>query len=60
MGIKGLMSAMGMNTFATIGLLISFTAFMALVLWIWTRPQNEIETQARLCFEDDEEGTANP
>jgi len=54
MGIKGLMTAMGMNGFALIGLLISFTAFVAILVWIWTRPQSEIELQARLCIDEDD------
>jgi hypothetical protein len=54
MGIKGLMTAMGMNGFALVGLLISFTAFVAILVWIWTRPQSEIELQARLCIDDDD------
>ncbi len=54
MGLKGLMTAMGMNAFALAGLLISFTAFVAILVWIWTRPQSEIETQARLCIDEDD------
>lgn len=54
MGLKGLMSAMGMNGFALLGLLISFTAFVAILVWIWTRPQREIEHQAQLCIDDDD------
>jgi hypothetical protein len=54
MGLKGLMTAMGMNAFASAGLLISFSAFVAILVWVWTRPQNEIEKQARLCIEDDD------
>lgn len=54
MGLKGLMTAMGMNGFALVGLLISFTAFVAILVWIWTRPQSEIDSQARLCIDDDD------
>lgn len=54
MGLKGLMTAMGMNGFALAGLLISFTAFVAILAWIWTRPQSEIELQAQLCIDEDD------
>ena len=59
MGIKGLMTAMGMNGFASIGLLISFTAFVAVLVWIWTRPQREIEMQSRLCIDEDDVSATN-
>ena len=54
MGLKGLMTAMGMNFFAVIGLIISFTVFLSILVWLWTRPQNEIDAQARLCIDDDD------
>lgn len=59
MGLKGLMSAMGMNGYALLGLVISFTAFVAILIWIWTRPQREIEDQARLCIDDDDTAPAH-
>ena len=46
MGLRGLMSALGMNFFAVAGLLVSFAAFVAILVWLWTRPRNEIEAQA--------------
>ena len=55
MGIKGLMTAMGMNRFAELALLMSFIAFVAILVWIWTRPRGEIEAQARLCIDDDDD-----
>jgi len=52
--MKGLLTELGMNTFALVGLTISFVTFCGLVIWAWTRPQKEIDTLARL-YEDNEE-----
>ena len=52
--MKGLATELGMNVFGLVGLTISFVTFCGLVIWIWTRPQKEIDTLARL-YEDDEE-----
>jgi hypothetical protein len=41
-----------MNGFTLIALVVSFCAFLAIVVRTLTRPQHEIETQARL-YEDD-------
>ncbi|MBM4092897.1 MAG: hypothetical protein FJ276_26340 [Planctomycetes bacterium] len=57
MELKGLMSGMGMNGFALVGLAISFVAFLAILVWIWSRPQKEIDAQAWL-FADDEAARA--
>ncbi len=54
MGIKGLMTAMGMDGFALAALLIFFTAFVAILVWAWTRPRSEIDAQARLCIDEDD------
>jgi cbb3-type cytochrome oxidase subunit 3 len=54
MGLKGLMSGMGMNAFASLGLVLFFGAFVAIVIWTYTRPKEEIEAQSRL-WEDDED-----
>lgn len=59
MGLKGLMTAMGMNGFALAGLLISFTAFVAILVWILTRPQGEMDNQARLCIDEDDASTTD-
>ena len=50
--MKGLMSELGMNGFTTIALVVSFCAFVAVVIRTLTRPQQEIDAQARL-YEDD-------
>ncbi len=54
--MKGLMTHLGMNSFTLIALVISFTAFVAVLIWVFTRPQAEIDSQARL-YEDDESGS---
>jgi hypothetical protein len=53
--MKGLMTELGMNAFTTVALVVSFCAFLSVVVWTLTRPQHEIEAQARL-FEDDDNG----
>ena len=50
--MKGLLSELGMSTFTVTAMLISFAAFLAIVVWTTTRPQAEIDAQARL-YEDD-------
>ena len=54
MGLKGLMSGLGMNAFAVAGLVVFFALFGAIIVWTWTRPQREIECQARLPLEEDD------
>ncbi|MHB8897760.1 MAG: hypothetical protein ACYC6Y_03330 [Thermoguttaceae bacterium] len=54
MGLKGLMTVLGMNGFAIGALLVSFTTFVAILAWACTRPQREIDLQARLCIDDDD------
>jgi len=54
MGLNGLLSGLGMNVFAVTGLIVFFALFVAIVVWTWTRPQREIECQARLPLEEDD------
>mgnify|MGYP001554598329 CR=1 FL=1 len=51
--MKGLLTELGMNTFTLISLIISFLAFVGVLLWVYTRPQSEMDAQARL-YEDDD------
>ncbi|MHB8972250.1 MAG: hypothetical protein ACYC3X_22760 [Pirellulaceae bacterium] len=55
--MKGLLTELGMNTFALVALAISFCAFVGVLIWVYTRPQQEIDAQSRL-FADDDEDTA--
>jgi cbb3-type cytochrome oxidase subunit 3 len=54
MGLKGLMSGLGMNLFAVTALTVFFALFVAIVVWTYTRPKREIECQARLPLEEDD------
>jgi cbb3-type cytochrome oxidase subunit 3 len=54
MGLDGLMSSMGMNLYALLALVLFFCSFVGVVLWAYTRPNQEIEAQSRL-WEDEEE-----
>lgn len=53
MGLKGFMSSLGMNGFATIALLAFFVMFVAIVVWTMTRPKQEMDRLARLWEDDD-------
>jgi len=55
MGLKGLMSGLGMEVFALVGLALFFFTFLGIVIWAYTRPRNEIDRLSRL-WEDDEDG----
>jgi len=54
MGLGGLMSNLGMNIFAMIGLVVFFAMFVAIIAWAWSRPRRELEYQARLPLEEDD------
>lgn len=54
MGLKGLMSSMGMDPFAMISLLLFFGSFVTILIWTYTRPKQDIESLSRL-WEDDEQ-----
>ena len=54
MGIRGLMTAIGMNWIAEFALALSFVAFTAILIWVWKRPRAEIEAQSRICIDDDD------
>ncbi len=51
--MKGLLTELGMNSFTLVALVISFCAFVAILVWVVTRPQHEMDAQARL-YEDHE------
>jgi hypothetical protein len=54
MGLKGLLSGLGMNAFAVIGLIVFLALFVVIAVWTWTRPKGEIECQARLPLEEED------
>jgi hypothetical protein len=51
MGLKGLMTAMGMNSFAIVSLVLFVGSFVAICIWTWTRSSQELAGWARL-YED--------
>jgi len=55
MGLKGLMSEMGMNAFAVLALVLFFGSFLAILLWTMTRSRREIEAHANIPLQDDDE-----
>jgi cbb3-type cytochrome oxidase subunit 3 len=48
-----MLSAMGMDHFALAALLVFFGSFVAIVIWVWTRPRHEMDARARLPVDDD-------
>ncbi len=54
MGLKGLMTGMGMTPFALVSLVLSFSAFVAVLVWTFTRSRQELDAQSRLWEDDDE------
>ena len=55
MGLRGLMSGMGMNLFAMLSMVLFVGSFMAILVWTLTRPSKEIESCANLPLHDNEE-----
>ena len=43
-----------MNWYALVALVLFFCSFVSIVVWTFTRPRHEIESQSRL-WEDDED-----
>jgi cbb3-type cytochrome oxidase subunit 3 len=54
MGIKGLMTWLGMNWFGVVALVVFFCCFVAIIIWVCTRPRREIDHQARIPLDEDE------
>lgn len=54
MGIKGLMTWMGMNGVAIACLVACFSLFCAIVVWTFTRSRAEMDSRARLCLDEDD------
>ncbi len=55
MGIKGLMTYLGMETFGLVALVICFAAFVSIVVRVVLKPQREVDRQARLPLAPDDE-----
>ena len=51
--MKGFLTELGMNSFTLVSTVVSFVAFVGILVWVFTRPQSEIDERARL-YEDDE------
>jgi len=62
MGIKGLMSMAGYDWVAVVVLLITFTTFCAIVIWVLTRPKKKVDRWARIPLDDslDDNGATAP
>ena len=54
MGLKGILTLIGWNTCGVIATVISFAAFVGIVIWTLTRPQHEIDAAARLWMDDEQ------
>ena len=53
--MRGLLTELGMNTFTVAAMIVSLVAFTAILFWVYTRPQEEIDAQAKL-YDDDDNG----
>jgi cbb3-type cytochrome oxidase subunit 3 len=58
MGLKGLMTSLGMNWIALIALVVFFCAFLGILIWTWTRPRGQMEARARLPVDDEDQEPA--
>lgn len=57
MGLKGMMSGMGMDLFGLIALVAAFVAFVLVLVWAFSRPRHEMEANALLWRDDDNRGS---
>jgi len=61
MGLKGMMSGMGMDLFGLIALVAAFVAFVLVLVWAFSRPRHEMEANALLWRDDDNSASdSNP
>lgn len=54
MGLKGLMSGMGMSGFTMVAMVIALAAFVAVVVWTFSRPRDEMEAHSRLWMDEED------
>jgi hypothetical protein len=54
MGLKGILTSLGMNAIGVTMLLVSVVAFVGILVWAFTRPREELEADSRL-WKDEED-----
>jgi len=54
MEFKTLMGGLELGTLGAIALVLFFSVFVGILIWTFTRPRRDMETQSRL-WEDEEE-----
>jgi cbb3-type cytochrome oxidase subunit 3 len=52
--LSDIMSHAGLVAFAEVGLVVSFVAFTALVVWVMLRPRDEMDAEARKPLDADQ------
>jgi cbb3-type cytochrome oxidase subunit 3 len=52
MGIRGLMSMLGLEWVGVVVLLVAFVTFVAIVVWVLTRPKRSIDRWAQIPLDD--------
>ena len=55
MSLADIMSHSGLVAFAEVGLIVSFVAFAAVVVWVMLRPRDEMDAEARKPLEADQQ-----
>ena len=53
MGLEGVLTSAGWNSFGVVAMMLAMAAFMAVTVHTLLRPRDEIEAEARL-WKDDE------
>jgi len=52
--LSDIMSHSGLVAFAEVGLVVSFVAFTAVVVWVMLRPRDEMDAEARKPLDADQ------
>ena len=52
MGLKGILTSMGLNGLGIATTIVAFVAFVGILIWTSTRPREQIEADARLWMDD--------
>lgn len=53
MGLNGILTALGLNTLGLVAMVVSFVAFLAVLVWVFTRPADQIEADSRLWMDEE-------